>query len=174
METSFSWIFWAFPVAFTIHNIEEAIWLPAFSQSAGKYHKPVRRFEFVFALIVITLFAAVITFLFYLSGKHSVACYLFFSFNFGMLINVFIPHLVATIALKKYCPGLLTGILFLTPTTIYLLLYGYNNGYFVFPTFWFVTIPFAAVVLWSIPFLFKVGKYLQNRFGVNQSSVAAP
>jgi hypothetical protein len=174
MKTSLSWIFWAFPVAFTIHNIEEALWLPGFSQSAKKYHKPVGRFEFVFALIVITVLATVITFLFYLSGRQSVACYLFFAFNFGMLINVFFAHLAATIALRRYCPGLLTGILLLAPTTIYLLLYGYTNGYFLLPTFWLVTIPFAAVVVGSIPFLFKVGKYLQNRFGVNQSSVAAP
>jgi hypothetical protein len=134
----------------------------------------VDRFEFVFALIVITLLATVITFLFYLSGKRSVACYLFFSFNFGMLIHVFFPHLAATIALRRYCPGLLTGILILAPTTIYLLLYGCGNGYFLFPTSWFVTIPFAAVVVGSIPFLFKFGKYLQNRFGVNQSSAAVP
>jgi hypothetical protein len=174
METSIPWIFWAFPIVFAIHNVEEAIWLPAFSKFAGKYYKPVDTFEFVFALTIITMLAAVITFLFYLTGKQSTACYLFFAFNFGMLINVFFPHIVATIALKKSCPGLLTGVFLLGPTTIYLLLYGYSNDYFLFPKFWIVTIPFAAVVVGSIPFLFKVGKYLQNKLGVSRSSPTAP
>ena len=29
------WFFWLFPVAFAIHNAEEALCLPAFSKSAG-------------------------------------------------------------------------------------------------------------------------------------------
>jgi len=163
METSVPWFFWLFPIVFAIHNTEEAIGLPTFSKSAGKYHKPVDTFEFVFALIIITLLATTITFLFYLSGKQSLACYLFFAFNFGMLINVFFPHIAATIALKKYCPGLLSGLLFLAPTTSFLLFYGYQNKYFLFPKFWIITIPFAGLVVWSIPILFKLGKYLQKK-----------
>jgi len=174
METSFPWFLWLFPIVFTIHNIEEAFWLPAFSKSAGKYYKPVDTFEFVFALIVITLLATIITFVFYLSGKQSLACYLFFAFNFGMLINVFFPHLVATIALRRYCPGLLTGILLLAPTTAYLLVYGYQNEFFLFPKFWIITIPFAAIVVGSIPILFKVGKYLQNLLDHNNVPNATP
>jgi len=145
-----------------IHNIEEALWLPAFSKSAGKFHKPVDTFEFAFAVIILTLLSYVITLQFYASGKNSLACYLYFAFNFGMLINVFFPHLAATIVLRRYCPGLLTGILFLMPTTIYILLYGYENEYFLFPKFWFITIPFAGIVLGSLPILFKAGKYLQR------------
>ena len=44
------WFFWLFPVAFTLHNIEEALWLPAFSKSAGKFQKPVNTFEYEFAV----------------------------------------------------------------------------------------------------------------------------
>ncbi len=170
MGTSVAWIFWAFPIAFAIHNIEEALWLPAFSKSAGKYHKPVGIFEFTFALSVITMLAIVITLSFCRSGKQSIAAYLFFAFNFVMLINVFFPHLAATIALRKYCPGLLTGILLLAPTTIYLLFIGHREKYFLFPTFWFATIPFAAVMVWFIPILFKVGKYLQGSFHAKKSA----
>ncbi|MDA8125755.1 MAG: HXXEE domain-containing protein [Deltaproteobacteria bacterium] len=174
METSFPWFFWLFPIVLTIHNIEEALWLPAFSKSAARYHKPVETFEFVFALIVITFLAVSITFWFSGSGKQSLACYLFFAFNLMMLINVFAPHLLATVALKKYCPGLLTGILLLVPTTTYLLVYGYQKEYYLFPRFWVVTIPFAAVVVGAIPILFKVGKYVQNLLNPNINRHAAP
>ena len=155
------WFFWLFPVAFAIHNIEEALWLPKWSQSAGRFHKPVGPFEFRFAIIVLTALATIITAFLYGSGKQSVPSYLFFAYNFGMLLNVFMPHLTATIALKKYCPGLLTGILMLLPTTGLLLRYGYNNQYFLFPMFWYVTIPFAAIVIGSIPLLFKIGRTIQ-------------
>jgi len=160
------WFFWLFPIAFTIHNIEEALWMPEFSKSAGKFHKPVNSFEFVFALIVITLLSVIITIDFYYSGKQSLSCYLFFAFNFGMLINVLYPHLIATILLRKYCPGLITGIIFLLPTTIYFLIYGYQNQYYIFPKFWIITIPFAVLVVGSIPTLFKLGKYLHKNLSI--------
>jgi len=167
MDNIIPWFYWLFPIAFTIHNIEEAFWLPAFSKSAGKFHKPVNTFEFVFALIIITLISILITILFYIYGKESLACYLFFAFNFGMLLNVFYPHLFATILLKKYCPGLITGIIFLLPTSVYILIYGYNNRYFTFPIFWIIAIPFVVLVVGSIPILFKVGKILQDKFFTN-------
>ncbi len=173
MDASIPWIFWAFPIVFTIHNIEEALWFPKFSKTAGKYHKPVGTFEFTFAVAVITMLATTITVLFYLTGKQSIPCYLFFAFNFGMFINVLFPHLVATVALKRYCPGLLSGILALAPTTMYLLFYGYNNGYFEFPKFWIITIPFAGLVLGSIPVLFKVGRYLERVISAKRSPFAA-
>ncbi len=106
--------------------------------------------------------SVVITNMFYMTGKQSIACYLFFAFNFGMLINVFFPHLAATIVLKKYCPGLLTGVALLVPATSYLLFYGYDNEFYSFPKFWFITIPFAVIVIVSIPILFKIGKLLHH------------
>jgi hypothetical protein len=160
-ETPLPWFFWLFPLAFAVHNIEEALWLPGWSQSAGRFHKPVGAFEFRFALIVLTLFATVITSFLYSSGKQTFPSYLFFAFNFGMLLNVVVPHLAATIVLKKYCPGLLSGIFLLLPTTAALLWYGYQHKYFLFPLFWYVTVPFAALVIGSIPVLFKVGRMIK-------------
>ena len=29
---------WLFPAAITVHNLEEAIWLPAWSRTAGRWH----------------------------------------------------------------------------------------------------------------------------------------
>ncbi len=170
MDTSFHWFFWLFPLVFALHNIEEAIWFPAFSKSAGKFHQPVEKFEFAFAVIILTIVSIVITILFSLNGKLSIACYLYFAFNFGMLINVFFPHLLATIALRKYCPGLLTGVLLLVPITIYILLFGHSNKYFIFPRFWFIAIPFTLLVIGSIPFLFKLGKHIQIIFIQNSQN----
>ncbi len=162
MENTFPWFFWLFPVALTIHNIEEAIYLPEWSKSAGKYHKQVGAFEFRLALIIITALAVIITYLLYKNPKQSFVCYLHFGYNFGMFINVFFPHLAGTIVLRKYASGLLTGIIFLVPVTGYILFYGYNNGYYQFPMFWYITIPFAAAMVGLLPVLFKTGRLIQG------------
>jgi hypothetical protein len=156
------WFFWLFPIAFALHNVEEALFLPAWSKAAGKFHKPVGSFEFSFAVACLTVFSILVTVLFSLKGKQSLAGYVFLAFNFGMFVNVFFPHLVATIALKKYCPGLLTGVVLLLPTTGYLLYYGFFNEYFVFPMFWYVLFPSVVVVVGSIPSLFKLGRSVQR------------
>jgi len=40
---------WLFLLAFTLHNIEEGIWLPKWSKHAKKYYSPVSNREFHFA-----------------------------------------------------------------------------------------------------------------------------
>jgi hypothetical protein len=162
MKAPFPWFFWLFVAAFAFHNLEEALLLPAWTKAAGRFHKTVGTFEFVFALLVLTAASVVITVLFHSYGKQSLPAYLFFAFNFAMLVNVFFPHLAATIVLKKYCPGLLTGLLLVAPTTAFLLRYGYEHGFFLFPKFWAVAIPFAVLVVGSIPLLFSLGRTLQR------------
>jgi len=56
-EMSFPLLSWLFAVAITIHNLEEALWLPAWSQSAGRWHHPVGAREFRFAVGVLTTLA---------------------------------------------------------------------------------------------------------------------
>jgi len=53
---------WLFPFAITLHNLEEAIWLPAWSKHAGKWHRPVSPSAFPFAVAVFTLLAFMVTF----------------------------------------------------------------------------------------------------------------
>lgn len=55
-----------FCFAITLHNIEEAIWLPEWSQQSSKFQKPVTSNEFHFAVIVITMLAYLSAFGFYI------------------------------------------------------------------------------------------------------------
>lgn len=122
----------------------------------------MRKFEFRIALTILTILSIAITALLYATGRQSVVSYLFVAFNFGMFINVFMPHLAATIALRKYAPGLLTGLVLLSPITSYLLWYGYKNGFFLFPMFWYATITFAALVIGTIRIFFRIGRRLKG------------
>ena len=47
----------SFCVAITLHNLEEAIWLPRWSQHSSQFQKPVTSSEFHFAVIMITILA---------------------------------------------------------------------------------------------------------------------
>jgi len=44
-----------------------------------------------------------------------------------MIANVIFPHLIATLVLKKYAPGTITGILLNAPIGIYILIRGINH-----------------------------------------------
>jgi hypothetical protein len=50
-----------FPVAITVHNLDEAVWLPAWSRTAGRWHVGVGAFEFRLAVAVLTALAWVVT-----------------------------------------------------------------------------------------------------------------
>jgi hypothetical protein len=47
---------WLFTLGVLVHNAEEAVWLPAWSVQAGRWHAPVGAGEFRFAVGVLTLF----------------------------------------------------------------------------------------------------------------------
>ena len=55
-----------FLLGFSLHNIEEAVWLPEWSSHAKKFHKEISRTEFLFAVIVITALGYLLTFQYYL------------------------------------------------------------------------------------------------------------
>jgi hypothetical protein len=48
---------WMFPIALTLHNLEEAIWLPAWSQRAGFWNSPVDATEFRVAGALLAILA---------------------------------------------------------------------------------------------------------------------
>jgi predicted neutral ceramidase superfamily lipid hydrolase len=118
-----------FILGFSIHNIEEALWLPEWSKYARKYHQEIAVNEFRFAVIVITAMGYLVTFQYLIFSKTSVVSkYLYLGFVSMMVLNTIFPHLVATIALRKYAPGLITGILLNFPIGIYLIIDKIHSG----------------------------------------------
>lgn len=106
-------IFFCF--AITLHNLVEALWLPQWSKHASKFHRPVSSNEFNFAVVFITILAYLSTFLFFYFPEVSLTKWIFTGFLGSMIVNAIFPHLVATILMKKYAPGLMTGVLLNVP-----------------------------------------------------------
>lgn len=77
------------------------------------------------------------------------------------VFNVFFPHIISTILLKRYVPGTLTGILLNTPIGIYILFNRISHTNDIFP----ILITFIIVTVFSlilINLLFKIGKRIYD------------
>jgi len=153
-----------FLMCFTLHNIEEGIWLPKWSKYAGTYHPQVANNEFHFAVMVVTLLGYVLTFIFLVLGNtNEIIKYLYFGFLMMMCFNAIFPHLIATIVLKKYAPGTLTGLLLNLPVGLYLIFVKYGDQLVVYKLIiGFVVITVATLT--SLRPLFKLGKRLLDEF----------
>lgn len=113
---SFQKLQWLFPIAVTLHNSEEAIWLPAWL-ARHAHLVPVQPnptlFRLAAALLAVAAF--VITYLSGRKGRETVWAYLLFGYIVAMLANVFLPHLPASLVLRAYTPGVVTAVLINLP-----------------------------------------------------------
>lgn len=149
-----------FLLGFTLHNMEEAIWLPEWSKYAKKFHEPVERNQFVFAVIVVTIIGFLITIIEILDNNQgSIWSYVYLGFIGMMGLNAIFPHLIATILLKRYAPGLITALLLNLPLSIIIITKYLNAGANVFYLILAIVIVSLAVLL-SLKPLFKIGTKL--------------
>jgi len=151
-----------FLFGFTLHNIEEAVWLPQWSQYAKRFQEPVESNQFIFAVIIITMMGFLLTALDVLWGHSaSLINYLYLGFIGMMGINTLFPHLVTTVLLKKYSPGLITALFLNLPLSLIIIFLSIKNGT---PTIWVLlsVLIMSLVVVTSLRYLFKLGRVLIN------------
>jgi hypothetical protein len=100
-------------MAVTLHNAEEAIWMPGWD--VGRLEDVVGRppgaAEIRAALAVLTLLAFAVTYLSTRRGPETIWAYLTFGYIIAMLANVFVPHVPAAIVFRGYAPGVFTAVL---------------------------------------------------------------
>lgn len=108
---------WLFPIAVTLHNAEEAIWMPGWAAKhlEDVVGRPPGATEIRTALVVLTVAAFVATCLSVRRGPESVWAYLTFGYIIAMLANVFVPHVPAAIVVRGYAPGVVTAVLINLP-----------------------------------------------------------
>jgi len=155
---NFNFFVWLFIIAVTIHNFEEAIWLPAWSKKAERFHLSVGVFEFRFSVTVLTLIAYIMAYLSMTGGKGSIGTYLISGYALAMLLNVVFPHLLATLAMRRYAPGTATAMVLNFPITFMLLNQGFKDGFIDKSVFIYVGPLVVAGILLLIPILFFIGR----------------
>ena len=116
--------YFLFPSLFMLHELEEIVWMPSFVKKISiqypnnrilTYYTP-----FAFNFIVLEQFLILMTSLYlsYQFNNYSI----YASIIIAYIYHVF-GHLIQTIVIRKYVPGLLTGIL----TSLFSLYYLKNN-----------------------------------------------
>ena len=147
-------IFFCF--AITLHNIEEAIWLPKWSQQSSKFQKSVTPSEFHFAVIVITTLAYLSAFIYLLIPESDFAKWIFIGFLGSMILNVIFPHLIATVLMKKYAPGLFTGVLLNIPINSLIIYQMFEGDLILWKELIISTLIIGISLLALIPLMFKI------------------
>ena len=161
-EISLTAIKLLFLLGLTLHNIEEAIWLLSWSRYAKKFHEPVGSNEFIFAAIIVTIMGYLLTAVDLIIGTPGdLINYIYLGFIGMMGANVIFPHLLATVVLKKYAPGLLTGILLNLPFSIIIIYCHLQNG-LKFSYLMAALVIVGILVLSSLKYLFRIGSKLTN------------
>jgi len=116
--------YFVFPALFMLHELEEIVWMPSFVKKISiqypnnrilSYYTP-----FAFNFIVLEQFLILMTSL-YLSYQFNNYT-IYATIIIAYIYHVF-GHLIQTILIKKYVPGLLTGIF----TSLFSLFYLKNN-----------------------------------------------
>ncbi len=162
-ETPYRKIVWIVALSETLHNIEEAIWLPEWSRSAGPWHPPMGPFEFRFAVAVVTL-AVYGVILYFMKRETRPAKLLMGGTLVVILVNVFIPHMAATIMTARYTPGVLTGVLLNLPVTFYLLRRGLKEGEYTSSSLALGAVTCAILALSLMLGSFAAGRWMEQLF----------
>ena len=135
---SFRNLEWLFPVVLTLHNAEEAVWLPGWAKRVGRWHLgymsttgpgKISPGAFRFLVAAITVLAFAVTWLSVQSGKQTVWTYLAFGYMVTVLANVLIPHVAASVALRSYVPGVVTAVVLNLPVLSLLVALALRQGY---------------------------------------------
>ena len=158
MQSVSLWLF--FPIAITLHNLEEAIWLPAWTKHAKQFHKPIEANVFYFAVIFVTILAYLSTFLAVAFPSSWLWKYIFHGFLGAMILNTFFPHLVSTIILRRYSPGLVTGLFLLLPINSIILYQSVMLGHIKLTDLMISILIVSLALLSFLLFFFKIGEQL--------------
>lgn len=151
---------WLFAFGVLLHNAEEAVLLPAWSSTAGRWHARVGTREFVFAVTVLSLALLGLAALGTSAGARSVWAYLLAGYALAMVANVFVPHVLGTIALRRYMPGTGTALLLNLPLGVLFLHQALGQGFVAWHTFVWVGPLTALAIAACIPALFALGRLL--------------
>ena len=104
--------YFLFPSLFMLHELEEIVWMPSFVKKISiqypnnrilSYYTP-----FAFNFIVLEQFLILMTSLYlsYQFNNYSIYASIIIAYIYHVL-----GHLIQTVVIRKYVPGLLTGIL---------------------------------------------------------------
>lgn len=149
-----------FPILVALHNAEEAIGMPRWARRSGPWFAGVEPSVFRFAVLVLTIFAFVITMLSAVSGRMTLWGNLTFGFMMAMLLNSLFPHIAVSVARRTLMPGVITAAVLNLPVLSCLMVLALRQGYVSGHDALVFSIVVPVLLLLTIPLLIKIGKTL--------------
>jgi hypothetical protein len=131
-----------FATAVTLHDIEEALFLPAWIRTHLKVRfKPnPRAYWIVTSLVSIIVWIAAL-------GPATPSFHLALSgFALAMAINAFVPHLMASAIKRSYSPGTATAVFLNLPLAVMVIGVESKSGLASPVSFWLETVGYAALL----------------------------
>ena len=162
LETAFKihWIF--FPLSLTLHNLEEVLWLPKWTEKNNLLKRSIDPREFIFAILIITIFAYLSTFFAKVFDVNWFWKHIFYGYIGAMIMNIIFYHLLSTIILREYLPGLLTGVLIVVPINSSIIYQTFRNNNLRWLEFILSSNVVSAVLVFFLPILYKIGRKINN------------
>jgi hypothetical protein len=157
----FQKLIWILAASETLHNFEEALWLPSWSRTLTIRHPSVGEFEFRFAIGLLTFLIYII--LYYCAKTDNpFSKYLLGGMLIMILLNVFIPHVAASILTGHLVPGVVSGVLLNIPVTVYLLWKGLEKGFFNKRILIIGGVGFGIITMPLLMLCFKLGGLIKQ------------
>lgn len=164
-------LYWLFALAFTVHNLEEGLFLPVYAAAVPRLAGRVTPFAFRFALVALT--AALYGIVAFAVAGSRPAGELLAGVAVVMAVNAVIPHLTLTVAFRRYAPGTGTAIGFLLPLSLFVIVDGFAAGALTGRSLLVTAVAVAVTLLVAIPLLFWVGRFVERRLpGLSADGVA--
>lgn len=154
-------LYWLFALAFTVHNIEEGLFLPVYATDKSRLAGRVTPFALRFTLVVLTAAIYGIA-AFAAAGNHS-AIQLLAGFAAVMVINAMVPHLTLTVAFRRYAPGTGTAIFLMVPLSLLVIVDGLAAGALTGWSLFVTAVAVGVALLVAIPLLFWAGHLAERR-----------
>jgi hypothetical protein len=155
---------WLFTLGVLAHNAEESVSLPSWAAAHVPARWRVRVEPRVFrwaaaiqSLILVALAAWALS-----APPQGVAWYGFAGYVLAMMANAVVPHLLATLALRRYMPGTATALLFNLPLGLLWMRRALVEEVVAWRTLIWAAPAVALLVLASVPVLFAAGRRLRS------------
>ncbi len=143
-----------------LHNLEEGALIGLWQPRAGRWRHPVSPGAFRFAVAVVTVEGLALVETSRRAPAKSRRRGLASGLAVLLLGNVAAPHLAATLARRRYSPGVVTAVAVNLPVSVGVVRHGARNGWFDRAAVKASSALVVGGVVAQLPVLFAVGKRL--------------
>ena len=124
---TFTQLLWLVPLFFAIHNIEEVPFMAKWTEKLNSpvYPKVTTR-QFAIAVTFLTLGSILITYFGTRNPDGYFGPIVIMGIQAILFVNAIVPHIVMTVKMRLYSPGVITAVFINIPFTIYLFIQAIN------------------------------------------------